>query len=65
MIFNRLKKSTKEEEQRFAEMMEEEKVGCADKFAMLVSAFFVIMIPCALVLCLFAGLIMWMIGALG
>lgn len=65
MIFKRLKKSTREEEQQFADMMEEEKVGCADKFAMLVSAFFVIMIPCILVLVAFAAFLLWIVGALG
>ena len=50
MIFKRLKKSTKEEEEQFGLMMEEEKVGCADKFAMLVAAFFTIMLPCIAVL---------------
>ena len=62
MIFKRLKKSTKEQEEQFGRMMEEEKVGCADKFAMLVAAFFTIMLPCIAVLLAFAGLIMWIIG---
>ena len=64
MIFKRLKKSTEEDEEQFAQMMEEEKVGCADKFAMLVAAFFTIMLPCIAVLLAFAGLIMWIIGLL-
>ena len=62
MIFKRLKKSTKEQEEQFGRMLEEEKVGCADKFAMLVAAFFTIMLPCIAVLLAFAGLIMWIIG---
>ena len=64
MIFKRLKKSTKEEEDQFGRMMEEEKVGCADKFAMLVAAFFTIMLPCIAVLVAFAALMLWLIGAL-
>jgi hypothetical protein len=64
MIFKRLKKSTKEEEEQFGRMMEEEKVGCADKFAMLVAAFFTIMLPCIAVLVAFAALMLWLIGAL-
>lgn len=64
MIFKRLKKSTKEEEEQFGQMLEEEKVGCADKFAMLIAAFFTIMLPCIAVLLAFAGLIMWIIGLL-
>ena len=62
MIFKRLKKSTKEEEEQFGRMMEEENVGCADKFAMLVAAFFTIMLPCVAVLLGFAALIMWIVG---
>ena len=64
MIFKRLKKSTKEEEEQFGRTMEEEKVGCADKFAMLVAAFFTIMLPCIAVLVAFAALMMWLVGAL-
>ena len=64
MIFKRLKKSTKEQEEQFGRMMEEEKVGCADKFAMLVAAFFTIMLPCIAVLVAFAALMLWLIGAL-
>ena len=64
MIFKRLNKSTKEQEDQFGQMLEEEKVGCADKFAMLIAAFFTIMLPCIAVLLGFAGLIMWIIGLL-
>lgn len=64
MIFKRLKKSTKEQEEQFGRMMEEEKVGCADKFAMLVAAFFTIMLPCIAVLVAFAALMLWLVGAL-
>ena len=64
MIFKRLKKSTKEEEEQFSRMMEEEKVGWKDKLAMLIAAFFTIMLPCVAVLLAFAGLIMWIIGLL-
>ena len=63
MIFRRLRKSTDEEEEQFGRMFEEEKVGWKDKLAMLISAFFVIMIPCILVLLVFAGLILWLLGA--
>ena len=64
MIFKRLKKSTKEEEEQFGRMMEEEKGGCADKFAMLVAAVFTIMLPCIAVLVAFAALMLWLVGAL-
>ena len=64
MIFKRLKKSTREDEEQFGRMMEEEKVGCADKFAMLVAAFFTIMLPCIAILVAFAALMLWILGAL-
>ena len=64
MIFKRLNKSTKEEEEQFGQMLEEEKVGCADKFAMLIAAFFTIMLPCVGILLAFAGLMLWIIGLL-
>ena len=64
MIFKRLKKSTKEEEAQFSQMFEEEKVGWKDKFAMLIAAFFTIMLPCVAVLLGFAALIMWIVGLL-
>ena len=62
MIFKRLKKSTKEEEEQFSLMMEEEQVGWKDKFAMLIAAFFTIILPCVAVLLGFAGLMMWILS---
>ena len=62
MIFKRLKKSTKEEEAQFSQMLEEEQVGWKDKLAMLIAAFFTIMLPCVAVLLGFAALIMWIVG---
>ena len=64
MIFKRLKKSTKEEEESFSLMMEEEQVGWKDKLAMLIAAFFTIMLPCVAVLLAFGGLIMWILSLL-
>ena len=64
MIFKRLKKSTKEDEEQFRLMMEEEQVGWKDKFAMLIAAFFTIMLPCVGILLAFAGLMLWIIGLL-
>ena len=62
MIFKRLKKSTKEEEAQFSQMLEEENVGWKDKLSMLIAAFFTIMLPCVAVLLGFAAFIMWIIG---
>ena len=64
MIFKRLKKSTKEEEAQFSRMLEEEQVGWKDKLAMLIAAFFTIMLPCIGILLGFAALMMWIIGLL-
>lgn len=65
MIFKRLKKSTKEQEEQFGKMLEEENVGWKDKFAMLISAFLVIMLPCIVILLAFAAFMLWIIGAFG
>ncbi|MBR5021250.1 MAG: hypothetical protein IKY17_06435 [Oscillospiraceae bacterium] len=62
MIFKRLKKSTKEEEAQFSQMLEEEQVGWKDKLAMLIAAFFTIMLPCVAVLLGFAAVILWILG---
>lgn len=62
MIFKRLKKSTPEQEEAFAQMLEQEKVGWKDRLAMMLSAYVVIVIPCLLVLigiCLF---MLWIFG---
>ena len=64
MIFKRLKKSTKEEEAQFSRMLEEGQVGWKDKLAMLIAAFFTILLPCVAILLGFAGLIMWIVGLL-
>lgn len=63
MIFKRLKKSTKEQDQEFAERMSDEHVTWKDKFAMVFSAYLVILIPCILVLLAFAGVILLVMGA--
>ena len=64
MIWRRLKKSTPEEEARFAEQMEEVKPTAKDKFAMLASATLVIFVPCALILLALGGLILLLFGGL-
>ncbi len=60
MLFfkKKLRKATEEDEKRFAEAMEENKVGASDKFAMLVAAFLVIVLPCLLVLLAISALAM-------
>lgn len=64
MIWRRLKKSTKKEEEAFAERMESEKPGFKDTLAMLLSAGLTIVLPCLLVLLVLAFLILLIFGAL-
>lgn len=59
----RLKKSTIEDEKRFGKMLEEEGVGAKDKFAMIVSAFLVLILPCILILVGLSLLMLWLFGA--
>ncbi len=54
-----MKKSTPEQEQQFAENLQREGVTFKEKFLMLMSAYLVILVPCALILigmCLLAML---------
>ena len=64
MIFRRLRKSTREEEEKFEKMLEEEKVGWKDRFAMMISAYVTLVIPSILVLLLLCGTVMWLMGLL-
>ena len=64
MIFKRLRESTPEEEEQFGKMLEEEKVGWKDKFAMMLSAYVVIVIPCLLVLIGMSVFMLWVFGLL-
>ena len=64
MIFKRLKKSTPEQEAEFAKKLEEEKVTWKDKFAMIFSAYLVILLPCVLVLVGCVAIMLWIFGLL-
>ena len=64
MIFKRLRKSTPEEDEQFGKMLEEEKVGWKDQFAMMLSAYVVIVIPCLLVLIGMSVFMLWVFGLL-
>lgn len=68
MIWRRLKKATREQEEEFSERMSDETVSrkerARDHFAMIASAFLVIVLPCLLVLVGFALLILLLFGAL-
>ena len=62
MIWKRLKKVTSEQEKEFSERMEG--VPFLDKVIMVVTAFFVIVIPCLLVVIGMSLLVMWILGML-
>ena len=62
MIWKRLKKVTPEQEKEVSERMEG--VPFQDKVIMVVTAFFVIVIPCLLVVGGMSLLVMWILGML-
>ena len=62
MIWSRLKKSTRTQEKEFRERMED--VPFKDRCIMTVTAFFIIVIPCLLVLVGLSLLTMWIFGLL-
>ncbi len=64
MIWGRLRKSTKEEEQKFAQMMKDEHVTFKERLLMTFVAYAVILVPCILVLGGFGLLILWMVRAI-
>lgn len=64
MIWRRLKKSTKKEEEEFAERMKSEKAGFKDTLAMIFAAGLTIVLPSLLVLLVLAFLIFLVFGAI-
>ena len=64
MIWKRIKKSSGEQEEKFKEMMTEEKVSFKEELAMVLSGYLVILLPCLLILALFGFLMLWIFGAL-
>ena len=64
MIWKRLKKSTPEQEEEFKERMSEENVSLKDKFAMVISAFLMLVLPSILVLGALVFIMFWIFGLL-
>ena len=64
MFRKRLKKSTREQEEQFGRMFEEEHVGWKDKLAMLISAYLVIVTPILLILIGMCMVALWIFGLL-
>ena len=64
MIWKRINQVTPEQEQEFQERMSQENVSVADKVIMVITSFFVIVIPCAVVLIGISLLTLWIFGLL-
>lgn len=65
MIFGKkLKKSTPEEEQKFSQDLKKENINSKDVFAILFSSFFVIFLPCVIILVILASFVLWLFGVL-
>lgn len=62
MLFRKkkLKKTTPEDEARFAEELEENEVGFQDRLAMVISAMLVIVLPCLLILLGLGGIFIFL-----
>lgn len=60
----KLKKSTKKDEVAFGTMMHDEKIGFKDGMAIMISAFFVIILPCLALLVGLSALAMLILGIL-
>ncbi len=64
MIWRRLKKSTKEDDENFAKMMDDEKVSFKERMLMVLTAYGVIMVPTVLILLAFGFVILLVVGIL-
>ena len=64
MIWTRLKKSTPEQEEDFKERMSDENVSLKDRFAMMISAFLMLVLPSILVLGVLVFIMLWIFGLL-
>ena len=65
MMRRKLKRSTPEEEENFARQLEEARPTAKDRFAMVLSAFLMLFLPCALILGGLGLLMLWLFGGLG
>ncbi len=63
MIWRRLKKASKEDEERFREQMANADLTFKDKFAMVISAYAVLLLPAVAVLLVLSLIVLWIFGA--
>ncbi len=64
MIWNRIKRPDPEKEEEFREQMKEVKLSWKDKFAMVISAYAVLLVPALLVVGGICLLACWLFGLL-
>ncbi len=64
MIWKRLRKPDPNDAQALSDRFEEAKVGWKDRFAMVVSAYLVLLVPCLLLLTGLSLLMLWIFGVL-
>ncbi len=62
MIWRRLKKVTKEQEEQFREDMTKSDLSFKDKMSMVLSAYLVLLLPVFLILVVLSLLICWIFG---
>ena len=63
-IFGRgLHKATKKQEQELSELLNRERIGFRDGFAIVLAAFVTIVLPCLLILCGLSAVVLWIFGA--
>ncbi len=63
MIWRRLKKASKEDEERFREQMANADLTFKDKIAMVISAYAVLLLPCIGILLILSVIVLWIFGA--
>lgn len=59
----RRKAASKEEIRAFRDQMSDKEITVKDRFAMLIAAFLVVILPCLLILILLGTLMLWLFGA--
>ena len=64
MIWNRLKKSSPEEEEKFQKQLQETGVTFKEKLIMTLTAYVVIVLPCLLFLLALSAFMLWIMGIL-
>ena len=64
MIWNRLHRATKQQEEEFKQRFEKANITAKDRFIMIITGLIVVGLPAAAILIGFGLLILWIFGAL-